>query len=102
MYTIKALEEIMITHGVTLRAIPRVVTSTLEAQHIKEFPKDEIKYLPAFKREMLIVKSFLENGGKFLVETNQGTDSVVRFRGKKYFDSISEAIDFILSSDKEG
>lgn len=102
MYAIKELEEIMITHGVTLRAIPRVVTSTLEARHIKEFPKGEIKYLPAFKREMLIVKSFPENGGKFLVETNQGTDSVVRFHGKEYFDSISEAIDFILSSDEEG
>lgn len=100
-YNIKELEEIMIAHGVVLRAIPCVTTSTLEMRHSKDYPNGEIKYLPAYKREMLVIKRFPENGGKFLIEANQDTASTVRFRGKRYFDSIGEAIDFILSIDKE-
>lgn len=100
-YNIKELEEIMIAHGVVLRAIPRVTISTLETSHSKDYPNGEIKYLPAYKREMLVIKRFPENGGKFLIETNQDTSSTVQFRRKRYFDSIGEAIDFILSIGKE-
>lgn len=100
-YNIKELEEIMIAQGVVLRAIPRVTISTLETSHSKDYPNGEIKYLPAYKREMLVIKRFPENGGKFLIETNQDTSSTVRFRGKRYFDSIGEAIGFILSIGKE-
>lgn len=100
-YNIKELEEIMIAQGVVLRAIPRVTISTLETSHSKDYPNGEIKYLPAYKREMLVIKRFPENGGKLLIETNQDTSYTVLFRGKRYFDSIGEAIDFILSIDKE-
>ena len=96
-YNIKELEEIMIAQGVALRAIPHVTTSVLEARHSKDYPNGEIKYLPAYKREMLVIKRFPENGGKFLIETNQDTSSTVQFRGKRYFDSIGEAIDFIVN-----
>lgn len=100
-YNIKELEEIMIAHGAVLRAIPRVTTSTMETCHSKDYPNGVIKYLPAYKREMLVIKRFPENGGKFLIETNQDTSSTVRFHGKRHFDFIGEAIDFILSIDKE-
>lgn len=95
---IKELEEIMIEHGVVLRAIPKKVRGVYEKYHADEFPNGTIEYLEDFKREMLVVWSIPKNAGKFTFECEKHTGSTVKFRGKKFFDSIEEAVKDLIGS----
>lgn len=95
---IKELEDIMVTHSVVLRAIPKKVVDVYEKQHIDSYPTGTIRYLERYKREMLVVESIPKNAGKFLFEQQNNTASMVQFRGKKYFDSIEEAVADLLEN----
>ena len=95
---IKELEDIMITHSVVLRAIPKKVVGVYEKQHIDSYPTGTIQYLERYKREMLVVESIPKNAGKFIFECQRNTSSSVHFSGKKFFDSIEEAVADLLES----
>lgn len=94
---IKELEDVMVSHGVALRAIPSKVVSIYEKYHIDTHPEGVIKYHEDFKREMLFVESIPKNAGKFIFESGLGTGNIVRYSGKKYFNSIEEAVDHLLN-----
>ena len=98
--TVVELEKIMIEHGVTLRAIPTEVYGVYEKTHAEEFPDGQILYLDRFKQEMVIVKRIPENAGKFIFKRNCDTASAVRFEGQRYYDSIEEAIEALLQSER--
>lgn len=89
---IKELENIMVTHGVVLRAIPNKTTGIYEKRHIDQFPDGKIMYLEDFKRAMLVIEKIPKNAGKFILECEKNTLSTVKFTGRKYFDSIEEAV----------
>jgi len=92
---IQLLEEIMITHGIVLRAIPRKVRGVYDKRHLDKYPNGIITYLEEYKRDMLVVETIPQNAGKFIFESVKSTRSTVSFSGKKYFDSIEEAIEHI-------
>jgi len=93
---IKALEKIMVEHGVVLRAIPMKVTEISEVRHQKRFPNARIEYLESFQREMLIIERTPQNAGRFIFEANQRTGDFVKFYAEKFYDSIEEAIEDLL------
>lgn len=89
---IKELEEIMISEGIVLRAIPSKTVGIYEKYHINEFPHGTIQYLDEYKREMLVVESIPELAGKFLLQTAKHQNCIVRFDNKELFDSIEDAM----------
>lgn len=97
---IKELEELMISKGVVIRAIPRQSIEIYEKFHIDSLKnqgvKVEVKYLEKYKREMAVVERVPENSGKFVIEINQGASSIVKFKDKVFYDSIEEAIESIM------
>lgn len=97
---IKELEELMISKGVVIRAIPRQSIEIYEEFHIDSLKnqgvKVEVKYLEKYKREMAVVERVPENSGKFVIEINQGASSIVKFKDKVFYDSIEEAIESIM------
>lgn len=95
---IKELEEIMVSHGVVLRAIPMKVRGIYEIRHRNQFPNARVEYLEDFKREMLIDERTPKNAGKFIFEANQGTGDMVRFHANRFYDSIEEAMEDLLNN----
>jgi len=98
---IKELEKIMVSHGVVLRALPKKTRGIYERYHIDKYPHGTIKYLEEYKREMLVIESVPKNAGKFIFECERSTSATVHFSGKKYFDSIEQAIEDLVESKKE-
>lgn len=95
---IKQLEELMIAHGVALRAIPKRDVAVYEKEHAARFPGGTICFLRSYGREMLVVEKVPVNAGKFIFEY-AGTSNVVTFPGKQYFDSIEEAATALAEAD---
>lgn len=98
---IKELENIMVSHGVVLRAIPKTARSIYEKYHADKYPDGIIMYLEKYKREMLIVENIPKNAGKFIFECEKHTSSIVKFNGKKFYDSIEQAIEDLVSHESE-
>lgn len=89
---IKELEDIMVTNGIVLRAIPEEITEIYEKRHIDKFPEGSVRYLERYHREMLVVKRIPRNAGKFIFERAPNTMAVINFRNNKFYDSIEEAM----------
>lgn len=100
---IKELEEIMISNGIVIRAIPKKSIEIYEKFHAdslkKQGVKVEVKYLENYRREMAVVERVPENAGKFVIEINQGTSSIVKFKDKVFYNSIEEAIKGIMEKE---
>lgn len=88
----KELYKIMVEHGVVLRAIPDKIVKIYEKQHFDKYPDGTIKYMEEFEREMLIVEQTPINAGKIIMEQRKDTGSIVVFTGKKFYDSIEQAV----------
>lgn len=97
---IKELEELMISKGAIIRAIPKQSIEIYEKWHIDSLKnqgvKVEVKYLEKYRREMAVVERVPENAGKFVIEVNQGVSSIVKFKDKVFYNSIEEAIEGIM------
>jgi hypothetical protein len=93
---IKKLEQIMIAHGVVLRAIPEKIVSVIEVYHKDKYPDGRIEYIERYKREMLVVEKIPIHAGKFIFECAKNTNGMIQFYGKRYFDSIDEAVNALL------
>lgn len=90
------LETIMVKYGLAIRAIPETVQGVVEAYHKDLFPDGRIVYLEEYKREMLVFESRPRNAGKFVIERVQNTDTRIQFQGKKFYNSIDEAVKDML------
>ena len=97
--TIRQLEEIMISHGAVIWAIPKEIIHILEKNHADRYPNGEIRYLDKYKRDMLVVKETPEYAGKFIVQEERHTCSIVKFRKPVFFDSIEEAARYLMEKD---
>lgn len=94
--SIEELNEIMIENSLTLRAIPRVRYEYYEVRHAKNYPDGEIKYLDAYKREMLIIKIIPKNAGKFIIMKTPNTNATVIFYSPIFYNNIIDAINSML------
>ena len=88
---INELQRLMQETGACIRAIPLRQRDIVEVRHKKDYPNGRVIFLPEFKREMVVDESVPEDAGKFLIEVHCGTNSMVRFLGKKWYDTLEEA-----------
>lgn len=92
---IKTLEGLLIKHGAVIRAVPFKIRSTIEKKHATGAPNETIKYLPEYKREMLIKYEYPKSGGKLLLTFAKHTGNDIVFTKWKYFNSLEEIIDYL-------
>lgn len=93
---IKTLETIMQEYGIVIRAIPNKIRRVYDKYHIKDFPDAELKYIEQFGRMMCVVMETPKHAGKFIVERAPHTYTDVRFLKEQYFDTIEEAVNYII------
>ena len=94
---IDELEYLMQKHGLAIRAIPLLMKSIYDKEHIDEFPNGKIEYVEHFQRAMCVVYEPPQNAGKFMIEKVNHTYSQVNFKNK-YFDTIEDAIEYIIKN----
>ncbi len=102
---LKRLEELMIEHGLVIRAIPHETTSTYEARHKQSYPDGVVYYDNYLKREMLRVVRKNSLGGKFIIAKKGNQDSTVsgwewqKIKGSKKvvaYDTIEQAVKSVI------
>lgn len=89
---LKQLQNIMIDNALSIRAIPKTVRDVVELRHKDKYPGGHVEYIDSFKREMWVYERCPRHGGQFVVENNCGTGSMIRFSGKRYYNSLEEVI----------
>lgn len=92
MNALRKLQKIMVKKELSIRAIPKTVRHIEEMRHCSEHPNGHKEFLPGFNREMWVYETTPEHGGKFVVESKCGTNSMVWFRGKKFYNSLEEIL----------
>lgn len=97
--TLEQLESLLIQHSAVIRAIPKSVRIVVEKRHMEQFPNAEIKYLPEYRREMLVEERQTKHGGEFALEIAKHTHSRVDFQGKRFFKSLTEVIEYLTDLD---
>lgn len=90
------LEKIMKEKGLVIRAIPNEVKCIYDKYHIKDFPEGKLEYIEQFGRMMCVVMQAPKNAGKFMVESAMHTYYDVKFNHSQYFDTIQDAINYIM------
>lgn len=93
MTELEKLQKIMVENGLTIRAIPKTIKDTVELRHSEEYPSGHKEYLLPYGREMWVYERHPINGGRFIVESNCGTNTIVKFYVKKFYESIEEIIE---------
>lgn len=93
--TLEDLQKIMVSNGLTIRAIPVKRRIVVELRHKNDFPNGTLQYLEEFKREMWVEERKNIHGGQFIVESNCGTNATIHFSGKKFYSSLEELIEDI-------
>lgn len=89
---LEKLQKIMTEKALSIRAIPKTIRGVVETRHKDMFPEGCLEYLEEFKREMWVYERHPSHGGQFVVESNCGTGSIVRFSGKRFYDSLEEIL----------
>ncbi len=90
--SLETLGKLMVEHNLAIRAVPMVVRDIVEVRHKDEYPDGVIKYLPEFKREMLVTLRTPKHAGMFVVEKASGTASTVHFGHKKFYRSLEDIV----------
>lgn len=76
-FTIENLQELMIEHGVIIRAIPEYEINLLEPRHKDKHPDAEIIHDERYNRDFIRVKTKLSLGKKFIIGIKQNQMSKV-------------------------
>lgn len=93
MKTINELEELMIKHGLIIRAIKPYHIEIFEVRHKDKYPDSEEYYDEQLKRNMLRRKvDHGKNANKFIIQKEETKCAMVRFDKPTFFDSIEEAV----------
>ena len=101
MTDLEKIERLMIKYGVSIRAIPEVSEMIVETRHMDQYPNGKIIFLQEFGREMLIVQKHHKFGGKFVMQSKCGSQSIVRFNTDKVYGSIEEILEELLKLEVE-
>ena len=96
---IEKLEELMIEHNLSIRAVPQMVREVYEVNESikKRYPDGTVMHLDEFKREMYVRYVVPKNAGMFICVKNRGTLSTVNFSNVEAFNTIEEAVENYLS-----
>jgi len=95
------LGQLMVKHGAVIRAIPESVRHVLEKSHAAEFPSGEVKFLPEYKREMLVLYTHPIHAGQFTVELAKHTTAGIQFTGSRFFNTLEEVAKYLDALGKE-
>jgi len=98
---LKKLEELMVKHSAVIRALPKNVRVVVEKRHADQFPNAEVKFLPEYKREMLVEYQQPRHGGQFILEFAKNTSGMVQFTGGRFFNSLEEVVEYLTKLEKE-
>lgn len=93
--TLKEFESLMVKHGAVIRALPEKTSHWVEKRHIDRYPNAEVRFIPEYNREMLLVEEYPTHGGQFVVELVRHTCSTVRFEGRRFFKTLDEVADYL-------
>lgn len=98
--SIEQLQSIMIEHGVTIRAIPKIKVSRWSIPFYSEKYLKQIRGIVVYdsirKIYMDEITEYPKNAGKFIIVPNCGTDSMINFNKPKYYNSIEDAINSLI------
>jgi|GEM_PF-3528522 len=95
---IKELSEVMIEHGLVIRAIPKTVTAIYDPRHKNKYPSGVIKYDERLNRDMLFVESIPGNAGKFIIRSEESSNATVQFYKSKVYDTPIQAVEDFLEN----
>lgn len=99
--TLHELESLMIRNGAVIRALPKSMRIVVEKRHAEQFPNAEVKFLPEYKREMLVEERPLKHGGEFVLALVKSSSSTVIFGGKRFFKSLDDVAEYLVSLGEE-
>jgi len=96
---IEKLEELMIEHNLSIRAVPQMVREVYDVNESikKRYHDGTVMHLDEFKREMYVRYVVPKNAGMFICVKNRGTLSTVNFSNVEAFNTIEEAVENYLS-----
>ena len=94
------LQNIMVENALSVRAIPKTVREVVELRHKDKYPGGYVEYIDSFKREMWVYEKYPKHGGQFVVESKCGVGSMIRFSGKRYYNSLEEVINDFTEHNK--
>lgn len=89
---VRELEALILRHGAIIRAVPTETKSVYEISHAAEHPGGQIKYLPEYGREMLVVWRRHAAGGQFLLKTSESAGATVKFTMHDAYGSLEDVL----------
>jgi hypothetical protein len=101
---LKKLGELMVEHGLVIRAIPYQRTYHVELRHKdqyfnnEKYPEVTVCQPDGFNREMLRVTEKNNQGGKFIITQKRDQGTIINSWGKPvvFHDTIEEAIEYTM------
>lgn len=98
---LNSLAPLMVKHGAVIRAIPESIREVFEKRHINDYPNGEVKYLPEYKREMIVTYKHPTLGGKFALTFAKHTNNDVAFAKWLFFDSLEEVAGYLAELEED-
>lgn len=95
------LAQLMVKHGAVIRAIPESIRKVVEKRHAAQYPNAEVKYLPEYKREMLVWYERPAYAGQFALTFAKHTSNDLVFLKWRFFNSLEEVAEYLFDLDKE-
>ena len=93
------LQELMIKHGLVIRAIPHEYSATYEARHKDKHPHGIEYFDKKVGRNMLRVTHKNSKGGKFIIVKQGWQGDMVRFGSNiVFYDSIEQAVNSVVNT----
>ena len=99
---LECLENLMVKHGIVIRAIPFEHQFSVETSHKNVYPDGIEYYDESCKRNMLRVTEKNNQGGKFIITVEPTQGSTISYWGKPnrkykkepivFYDSIEQAV----------
>lgn len=97
---LKKLTQLMVKHGAVIRAIPESIRSVVEKRHAAQYPNAEVKFLPEYKREMLVSYKRPAHAGKFALTFAKHTSNDLVFTKWRFFNSLEEVAEYLTGLEK--
>ena len=94
--TIEMFEKFVRENNLVIRAIPEMVRGAYDVNdnNLKKYSHGEVKYLPEYKREMIVVYTVPAHAGEFLVTRCTNAMCNADFSGGVYFKSFDEIYEY--------
>lgn len=98
---LKNLAQLMVKHGAVIRAIPESIRNVVEKRHAAQHPNAEVKFLPEYKREMLVWYERPAHAGQFALTFAKHTGNDLVFLKWRFFNSLEDVAEYLNDLEKE-